>query len=289
MVDLSTTASFKLPILVSKRSKSGSRLGAQSHAPRKRFGQNFLTDQGVITAIARAISPSKNDNVVEIGPGQGALTSALFDSGCAIKAIEIDRDLQSQLRVMFFNRDFMLFNSDALRFDFSELSETSHDLRIVGNLPYTISTPLIFKLLSQLHVIKDMHFMLQKEVVDRIAARPGNKNWGRISVMTQADCEVEYLFDVPPEGCFPRPKVQSAIVRLTPRAKQFRPQCSRVDLGRLVQHAFSQRRKTLRNNLKGVIEDATIEGLGIDPACRAETLSLDQLFDLSEVLPPTTI
>lgn len=131
--------------------------------------------------------------------------------------------------------------------------------------------------------------MLQKEVVDRIAARPGSKNWGRISVMTQADCEVEHLFDVPPEAFFPRPKVQSAIVRLTPRAKQFRPQCSRVDLGRLVQHAFSQRRKTLRNNLKGVIEDATIEGLGIDPACRAETLSLDQLFDLSEVLPPATI
>lgn len=256
-----------------------------THAPRKRFGQNFLTDQGVITAIARAIAPSESDNVVEIGPGQGALTDALFDSGCAINAIEIDRDLQSQLRVMFFNRDLTLHNADALKFDFSQLSKADNDLRVVGNLPYNISTPLIFKLLENLGLIKDMHFMLQKEVVDRLAARPGTKAWGRVSVMTQIDCEVESLFEVPPEAFFPRPKVQSAIVRITPKSTPYRPECSRQQLSKLVQLAFAQRRKTLRNNLKEVMADGKIEALGIDPACRAETLSLDQLIDLSMQLP----
>lgn len=256
-----------------------------THAPRKRFGQNFLTDQGVINAIARAIAASATDNVVEIGPGQGALTEALFESGCSINAIEIDRDLQSQLRVMFFNRDLTLHNADALKFDFSQLSKSENDLRIVGNLPYNISTPLIFKLLENLGLIKDMHFMLQKEVVDRLAAVPGTKAWGRVSVMTQIDCDVESLFEVPPEAFFPRPKVQSAIVRITPRNERYRPECSRERLSKLVQLAFAQRRKTLRNNLKDVLGDAAIEALGIDPGCRAETLSLDQLIDLSLHLP----
>ena len=240
-----------------------------------------MTDQGVINAIARAIAASATDNVVEIGPGQGALTEALFESGCSINAIEIDRDLQSQLRVMFFNRDLTLHNADALKFDFFQLSKSENDLRIVGNLPYNISTPLIFKLLENLGLIKDMHFMLQKEVVDRLAAVPGTKAWGRVSVMTQIDCDVESLFEVPPEAFFPRPKVQSAIVRITPRNLRYRPECSRERLSKLVQLAFAQRRKTLRNNLKDVLGDAAIEALGIDPGCRAETLSLDQLIDLS--------
>jgi 16S rRNA (adenine1518-N6/adenine1519-N6)-dimethyltransferase len=266
---------------LSNKSKRKGNSRPATHAPRKRFGQNFLTDQGVITAIARAIAPREDDNVVEIGPGQGALTDALFDSGCAINAIEIDRDLQSQLRVMFFNRDLTLHNADALKFDFSQLSKAAHDLRVVGNLPYNISTPLIFKLLENLGLIKDMHFMLQKEVVDRLAATPGTKAWGRVSVMTQIDCEVESLFEVPPEAFFPQPKVQSAIVRITPKNEPYRPECSREQLSKLVQMAFAQRRKTLRNNLKDVMTDAKIEGLGIDPNCRAETLSLDQLIDLS--------
>ena len=244
-----------------------------------------MTDQGVINAIARAIAASATDNVVEIGPGQGALTEALFESGCSINAIEIDRDLQSQLRVMFFNRDLTLHNADALKFDFSQLSKSENDLRIVGNLPYNISTPLIFKLLENLGLIKDMHFMLQKEVVDRLAAVPGTKAWGRVSVMTQIDCDVESLFEVPPEAFFPRPKVQSAIVRITPRNERYRPECSRERLSKLVQLAFAQRRKTLRNNLKDVLGDVAIEALGIDPGCRAETLSLDQLIDLSLHLP----
>ncbi len=272
-----------------KASKRGGASRPKTHAPRKRFGQNFLTDQGVISAIARAINPQKDDNVVEIGPGQGALTDALFESGCAIKAIEIDRDLQSRLRVMFFNRDFTLFNFDALKFDFNELSDGHRDLRIVGNLPYNISTPLIFKLLTHLPIVRDMHFMLQKEVVDRLAARPGNKHWGRLSVMTQVDCDVEHLFDVPPEAFYPQPKVQSAIVRLTPKMTSHRPECSREELGKLVQLAFAQRRKTLRNNLRGVIDDSVMQRLGIDPTCRAEILTLDQFMDLSLELPRAAI
>ena len=146
---------------------------------------------------------------------------------------------------MFFNRDFTLFNYDALKFDFNELSADDHDLRIVGNLPYNISTPLIFKLLTHLTVVRDMHFMLQKEVVDRLSARPDNKHWGRLSVMTQVDCDVEHLFDVPPEAFYPQPKVQSAIVRLTPKMASRRPECSREGIGKLVHLAFAQRRKTL--------------------------------------------
>ena len=272
-----------------KTPKRGGVSRPRAHAPRKRFGQNFLSDQSVISAIAKAINPHKDDNVVEIGPGQGALTDALFESDCAIKVIEIDRDLQSQLRVMFFNRDFTLFDFDALKFDFNELSGGDHDLRIVGNLPYNIATPLIFKLLTHLPIIRDMHFMLQREVVHRLAARPGNKHWGRLSVMTQVDCDVEHLFDVPPEAFYPQPKVQSAIVRLTPKMTSHRPECSREGLGKVVQLAFAQRRKTLRNNLRGVIDDATMQRLEIDPACRAETLTLDQLMDLSLELPRATI
>jgi 16S rRNA (adenine1518-N6/adenine1519-N6)-dimethyltransferase len=289
VVPRSTTASSKIQSSVAKASRRGGASRPKTHAPRKRFGQNFLVDQSVISAIARAINPHKDDNIVEIGPGQGALTDALFESGCTIKAIEIDRDLQSQLRVMFFNRDFTLFNYDALKFNFNELSNGAHDLRIVGNLPYNISTPLIFKLLTHLPVISDMHFMLQKEVVDRLAALPGNKHWGRLSVMTQVDCDVEHLFDVPPEAFYPQPKVQSAIVRLTPKMTAHRTECSREELGKLVQLAFSQRRKTLRNNLRGVIDDAVMQRLGIDPACRAETLTLDQLMDLSLELPQAAI
>ena len=272
-----------------KSPKHGYASRPKTLAPRKRFGQNFLTDRDVISAIARAINPHKDDNVVEIGPGQGALTDALFESGCAIQAIEIDRDLQAQLRVMFFNRDFTLFNLDALKFDFNELSNGDRDLRVVGNLPYNISTRLIFKLLTYLPIVRDMHFMLQKEVVLRLAAKPGNKHWGRLSVMTQVDCDVEHLFDVPPEAFYPQPKVQSAIVRLTPKMASHRPECSREELGKLVQLAFAQRRKTLRNNLRGVIDDSVMERLGIDPACRAETLTLDQLMDLSRELPEAAI
>ena len=250
------------------------------HQPRKRFGQNFLTDEGVIVEIARAINPVAEDNVVEIGPGQGALTRALLDSGCQLNAIEIDRDLQGLLTGIFCEEPFTLHNADALSFDFSSLDHSGRKLRIVGNLPYNISTPLLFHLYGFSSIIEDMHFMLQKEVVERLAASPSTRDWGRLSVMTQIDHKVEYLFDVPPEAFYPRPKVQSAIVRLTPLADPRHTDCDRAALGKFVQTAFAQRRKTLRNNLKGILSDAEIVALGLDPSVRAEALEIDNLVRL---------
>ena len=250
------------------------------HQPRKRFGQNFLTDEGVIAEIARAINPDTDDNVVEIGPGQGALTRALLDYGCQLNAIEIDRDLQGLLAGIFSDEPFTLHNADALSFDFSSLDRSDRKLRIVGNLPYNISTPLLFRLYGFSSIIEDMHFMLQKEVVERLAASPGTRDWGRLSVMTQIDHGVEYLFDVPPEAFYPRPKVQSAIVRLTPLASPRHADCDRLALAKFVQTAFAQRRKTLRNNVKGILSDSDIEALGLDPSVRAEALEIDDLVRL---------
>ena len=250
------------------------------HQPRKRFGQNFLTDDGIIAEIARAINPDTEDNVVEIGPGQGALTRALLDYGCQLNAIEIDRDLQGLLTGIFCEEPFTLHNADALRFDFSSLDHSGRKLRIVGNLPYNISTPLLFHLYGFSSIIEDMHFMLQREVVERLAASPSTRDWGRLSVMTQIDHKVEYLFDVPPEAFYPRPKVQSAIVRLTPLANPRHTDCDRAALGKFVQTAFAQRRKTLRNNLKGILSDAEIVTLGLDPSVRAEALEIDDLVRL---------
>ena len=251
-----------------------------THQPRKRFGQNFLTDEGVIAEIARAVNPDKDDNIVEIGPGQGALTRALLDYGCRLNAVEIDRDLQGLLQGIFSKEAFTLHNADALSFDFSSLASTDSKLRIVGNLPYNISTPLLFHLYRFGPINEDMHFMLQKEVVERLAASPGTRDWGRLSVMTQIDHGVEYLFDVPPEAFYPRPKVQSAIVRLTPLASPRHTDCDRVALAKFVQTAFAQRRKTLRNNLKGILSDSEIEALGLDPSVRAEALEIDDLVRL---------
>ena len=169
------------------------------HTPRKRFGQNFLRDESVIEAIARAIAPAEYDHLVEIGPGEGALTQALIDSGCRLDAVELDRDLRTRLLAAFSTYPgFTLHSADALNFDFASLATGNAQLRVVGNLPYNISTPLIFKLLEQAEVIADMHFMLQLEVVERLAASPGSKDWGRLGVMAQFQCEVEQLFEVPP-------------------------------------------------------------------------------------------
>ena len=179
------------------------------HTPRKRFGQNFLRDESVIEAIARAVAPRAEDHLVEIGPGEGALTQALVESGCKLDAIELDRDLRTRLLAAFSTYPgFTLHSADALKFDFAALADQKRTLRIVGNLPYNISTPLIFHLLDQAELVADMHFMLQLEVVERLAATPGSKDWGRLSVMTQFQCEVEHLFDVPPEAFYPPPKVQ---------------------------------------------------------------------------------
>ena len=255
------------------------------HQPRKRFGQNFLRDDSVIHAIARAIAPMKGNHVVEIGPGEGALTQVLISSGCKLDAIELDRDLRTRLLASFSTYpDFTLHSADALKFDFASLITEHHPLRVVGNLPYNISTPLIFRLLDQAKVIADMHFMLQLEVVDRLAAQPGTKNWGRLGVMAQLQCGVEKLFEVPPEAFYPPPKVQSAVVRLTPHAKPQFPETDKKKLSKVVTQAFSQRRKTLRNNFKEVLTDSDFELIGIDPTRRAETLSIADFVAITKYL-----
>ena len=256
--------------------------GPSRHTPRKRFGQNFLTDQGVISRIASAIQPDAGDHIVEIGPGQGALTEALAATGCRLDVIELDRDLVTGLLAAFsIYPGFKLHSADALKFDFASLPQAGEKLRVVGNLPYNISTPLLFKLLENAALIQDMHFMLQLEVVQRLAAEPGGKHWGRLGIMAQYHCRVEHLFDVPPEAFNPPPKVQSAIVRLVPwQTSPWQP-CDEGHLRKVVQAAFAQRRKTLRNNLKGIIDSDKLVALGIDPGTRAETLELSQFIEIT--------
>ena len=255
------------------------------HQPRKRFGQNFLRDDSIIDAIARAIAPVAGNHLVEIGPGEGALTQALISSGCQLDAIELDRDLRTRLLASFSTyADFTLHSTDALKFDFASLVTERRPLRVVGNLPYNISTPLIFRLLDQTGLIADMHFMLQLEVVDRLAAKPGTKDWGRLGVMAQFQCQVEKLFEVPPDAFYPPPKVQSAVVRLVPHASPQFPGADKTALSKVVTQAFSQRRKTLRNNFKGVLTDADFEQIGIDPSYRAEALSISDFVAVTEHL-----
>ena len=253
------------------------------HRARKRFGQNFLHDTGIINRIIGAIHPKPDDHLVEIGPGQGALTEFLVASGCQLDVVELDRDLVPGLQAAYGDRPgFAIHSADALKFDYGSLQgDGSARLRVVGNLPYNISTPLIFKLLENAALIKDMHFMLQLEVVNRLAASPGNKNWGRLGIMAQYHCDIESLFEVPPSAFSPAPKVQSAIVRLTPRVESPWPACDEAVLRRIVQASFAQRRKTLRNNLKGLVEVDQLQALGIDPGARAETLELPQFIEIA--------
>jgi 16S rRNA (adenine1518-N6/adenine1519-N6)-dimethyltransferase len=254
-----------------------------SHRPRKRFGQNFLHDQSVIERILAYVNPQPGEHLVEIGPGQGALTRGMLQRAGRMDAIELDRDLLEPLKRQCAPLgELRLHNADALAFDFRQLAGTGGRLRLVGNLPYNISTPLLFHLLEQADVIEDMHFMLQKEVVDRMAAGPGSKTYGRLSVMLQVSCRVTPLFDIGPESFDPPPKVHSSVVRLIPLPE---PRLSRAlipGFGQFVTQAFSQRRKTLRNNLKGLVDADTIALAGIDPGCRTETLSIDQLIGLFE-------
>ena len=255
------------------------------HRARKRFGQNFLQDPGIIDRIVRSIAPKAAQHLVEIGPGQAALTIPIADSGCKLDVIELDRDLVPLLEQRFVDKPkISIHQADALNFDFTELYTGEQNLRVVGNLPYNISTPLIFHLLSQRSVIKDMHFMLQKEVVDRLAAESGSKAWGRLGIMTQYYCEVQSLFEVPPEAFTPRPKVQSSIVRLVPHKTLPHPVEDEKRFAKLVQQAFQQRRKTLRNNLKGIVNDDDFEQLEIDPSRRPETLSLQEFTAIANQL-----
>ena len=260
-----------------------------THTPRKRFGQNFLQDYGIISHIIGSIEAQPNEHWVEIGPGQGALTEPLLKLGIKLDVVELDRDLVVWLKHKFQHQErLQIHSADALRFDFSALA-TGEKLRVIGNLPYNISTPLMFHLLEHAACIDDMFFMLQKEVVNRICAEPNSKQYGRLSVMMQYYCATEWLFDVPPESFDPVPKVMSAIVRLIPHTE---PPVQVDDLAKLntvVTTAFSQRRKTLRNSLKKLIDEQTMVALGIDPILRAENISLADFARLSNAFDPATI
>lgn len=255
------------------------------HKARKRFGQNFLVDHGIIRNIVRAVHPKTQDQIVEIGPGKGAITELLADACDHLRVIELDRDLVPWLKVKFEKHpDFQLFQADALRFDFRQLMLPERPLRIVGNLPYNISTPLIFHLLSYANQVQDMHFMLQKEVVKRMAAEPGSGAYGRLSIMVQYYCAVEQLFEVPPTAFDPPPKVDSAIVRLVPYAQLPCVARNVKTLETLVNVAFQQRRKTLRNSLKPLLSVEQLEQLPVDLNLRPENITLAQYVEISNLL-----
>ncbi|PKL95766.1 MAG: 16S rRNA (adenine(1518)-N(6)/adenine(1519)-N(6))-dimethyltransferase [Gammaproteobacteria bacterium HGW-Gammaproteobacteria-8] len=254
------------------------------HVARKRFGQNFLVDESVIDRIVASIAPRRDDRMVEIGPGLGALTRPLLARLERLDVVELDRDLAGSLpRRLGEPPGLVVHQADALTFDFESL-DAGAGVRVIGNLPYNISTPLLFHLLDQSDAIVDMHFMLQKEVVDRLTASPGSKAWGRLGVMTAARATATLLFLVPPEAFQPAPKVESAIVRIVPKRLDPDQRALLPALEAVTRAAFAQRRKTLRNNFKGLVEAGQLDALGIDPGARAETLSLAEFKRLAEVI-----
>lgn len=249
------------------------------HRPRKRFGQNFLQNQGVIQSIIQAFHPSAGDNVLEIGPGLGALTQHLLPMLDALTVIEIDRDLQAALVDLFAETGKLrLIPQDALTVAYDQFGP---HLRVIGNLPYNISTPLILHLLHYSDWIEDLHFMLQKEVVQRLAAAPSCKDYGRLSVMVQYFCEVQYLFDVDPSAFYPKPKVDSAIVRLVPHRESPFVKTSFSKLERLLAQAFAMRRKTIANNLKPWLSADELQALGVAPSLRPEQIEIDQYVKIA--------
>ncbi|WP_455200437.1 16S rRNA (adenine(1518)-N(6)/adenine(1519)-N(6))-dimethyltransferase RsmA [Kaarinaea lacus] len=255
------------------------------HRARKRFGQNFLKDSGVVQQIVNAIAPAPVDHLVEIGPGMGVLTQAILPLVSVLDAVELDRDLVASLKQSPLPMgNFTIHSADALKFDFCKLVQAEEKLRIVGNLPYNISTPLIFRLLEQIACIEDMHFMLQKEVVDRLAASPGHRSYGKLSVMVQYYCYVEKVFDVGPQAFSPPPKVDSSVVRMIPHSEPPVKIANFSLLEKVVSAAFAQRRKTLRNSLKTLITAEDMQARGIDPSQRAETLTLEEFAELANLL-----
>lgn len=254
------------------------------HNPRKRFGQNFLCDPFVIDRIINAIHPLPEDYLVEIGPGLGALTKPMLTIHSPLTAIEIDRDLIPQLRTQFSLLGLTLIEADALTVDFAQIALNKQKLRIFGNLPYNISTPLLFHLLAQIDVIQDMHFMLQKEVVDRIIAVPGTKHYGRLSIMLQYYCQATCLFYIGAEAFKPAPKVESAFLRLTPHSQLPFPAKNIIFFGETVKQAFAQRRKTLKNNLAKLCSADQLRNIGIDPSLRPEQIALADYVKISNFL-----
>ncbi len=251
------------------------------HRPRKRFGQHFLIDRSIIDAILAILAPQPADNVVEIGPGLGALTQPLLEVLPQITVVEIDRDIAARLAAAWPPERLVIHQGDALDFDFSSLGS---DLRLVGNLPYNISTPLLFHLLEFLPHLRDMTFMLQKEVVARMVAQPSTPDYGRLSVMLQRHCQLFRLLDVPPDAFDPPPKVDSAVVRLVPR--QDKAPLDEGRFARLVAAAFGQRRKVLRNTLGGLVPASVFGALAIDPGLRAENLAVAQFEALAAYTAP---
>ncbi len=253
---------------------------AIQHRARKRFGQNFLSDPGIIQRIIQSINPRQGDRIIEIGPGLGALTCPILKQIGEMDVIELDRDIIPKLQLNCgLDSKLHIHNVDVLKFDFASLDQ-DQPLRIIGNLPYNISTPIIFHLVEYSSIIQDMFFMLQKEVVERLAARPDTSNYSRLSVMAQYYFKVTPLFLVPPESFQPVPKVDSAIVRLIPHKDKPVQVDNEEAFGKLVSQAFSQRRKTLRNVLRELCTADQIEAAGIDPASRAQSLTLQQFADL---------
>ncbi len=264
------------------------------HRARKRFGQNFLKDSLVLHRIVDVLQARPDDLLIEIGPGRGALTRLLVETGAELLLVELDRDLVEWLGRQLpswiaqlntgHRRPIELHNIDALKCDYGQLSG-ERPFRLVGNLPYNISTPLIFHLLETTDLVEDMHFMLQAEVVDRMAARPGGKTWGKLSVMCQYHCSVTPMFRVPPTAFSPQPRVESSFVRLVPHLKPPVQVGSLDALNRVVTQAFSQRRKTLRNSLKGCLDTGQIESVGLDPSVRPEMVGLEAFGALAQLMP----
>jgi 16S rRNA (adenine1518-N6/adenine1519-N6)-dimethyltransferase len=264
------------------------RMHDDRHIHKKRFGQHFLHDQGILRCIVQAIAPQAGDRVVEIGPGDGALTLPLLRALGRMTVVELDRDLIPRLRAAAEGiGELDIINADVLGVDFGALAD-GKPLRVVGNLPYNISSPILFHCIDHLDAIGDMHFMLQKEVVERMAAAPGSKVYGRLSVMLQLACRVEPLLAVPPGAFRPPPKVDSAVVRLTPLARSERPMVDGATIARVVKAAFGQRRKTLSNALANVATVEQITAAGIDSRARAEQLAPCAFVGLATVLAGST-
>ncbi len=255
---------------------------SRGHRPRKRFGQHFLTDPTIIEQIVAAIQPRDTETLVEVGPGQGAISEPLAKLAGEFHAIELDRDLAAVLRKRFAPQaNATIHEGDVLKFDFATIGT---ELRIVGNLPYNISTPLLFRLVKFRRVVRDMHFMLQKEVVDRMAASPGDKTYGRLGIMLGCYMEIEPLFDVPPTAFCPPPKVTSSVVRLRPLPADTYEISDHDKLSRIVAEAFSQRRKTLRNALKASATEEDLVAAGMDPQSRPERVTVANYVALANLI-----
>ncbi|MBV8270791.1 MAG: 16S rRNA (adenine(1518)-N(6)/adenine(1519)-N(6))-dimethyltransferase RsmA [Cupriavidus sp.] len=262
----------------------------QGHVARKRFGQNFLVDDGIIHGIVSAIDPQPTDIVVEIGPGLGALTDPLLERLPGMQVVELDRDLVARLRRRYGDR-LVVHAGDALAFDFGTLQQPGRALRIVGNLPYNISSPLLFHLVDFADHVRDQHFMLQKEVVERMVAEPGSKAYGRLSIMLQVRYHMEHVLDVPPASFNPPPKVDSAVVRMIPwprgedgALRSPYPACDASVLGDVVTAAFSQRRKVLRNTLSFLRDQVDFDALGFDLGRRAEEVPVAEYVELARIV-----